>query len=95
MIINKDDFKGQEVLERVINHILSCDDYQELRNNAVSNLYRFEELRNEMNGYFKFNLSSNGGMIRLIFSIDIESKIVNLIFISMDHYQDFKRTLRK
>ena len=46
-----------------------------------------------LKGYYSFNLCKKGGVIRLIFTIDEYNNIVNLIFISMNHYEDFKRNI--
>ena len=45
--------------------------------------------------FFSFNLNKNSGKIRLIFLIDREKNIVEFVFISLKHYEDFKIKLRK
>ena len=106
MQIDRTNFKGEEkklkrypreqqTLEKVLTHIKQCQSYQELCQNPISWMYGFEYLKHRMNGYCSFHLSKNGGVIRLICSIDEVNNRVTLEFISMDHYQDFNRTKRK
>ena len=83
----------KQQLEKIIVHIKNCNTYKELQLHPISKMYGFEALRNEMSGYYSFNLCKNGGMIRLICSIDIEQNTVNFEFISTKHYEDFKRSL--
>ena len=54
-------------------------------------MYGFEILRYDMSGYYSFNLCKNGGMIRLICRIEKEKNLVILEYITMNHYEDFKR----
>ena len=54
-------------------------------------MYGFERLKYFKDEYYSFNLGKNKGVIRLIFKIDREYNAVILKFISMDHYNDFKR----
>lgn len=84
----------QKMLEVVIKHIKMCNNYRDLKNNPMSRVYEFEELKHELNGYFSFRLGKSG-TIRLIVTIDEERNIVKIEFISMDHYKDFKRLLKK
>ena len=44
-----------------------------------------------MSGYYSFNLCKNGCMIRLICRIEKEKNLVILEYITMNHYEDFKR----
>lgn len=91
MIIDRGNFKNQEKqlkrynyerqrLEKILNHIRQCNS--------------FEALKYNMNGQYSFRLSKNGGVIRLIFTIDEKNNIVKLLNITMNHYQDFKRKER-
>ena len=84
----------KEILGKIIIHIKSCKTYQELKFNALSKIYGFEELKHELAGYSSFRLGKNG-VIRLIIKVDIEKDIVYFRYISLDHYDDFKRRLRK
>ncbi len=105
MQINSDKLKTEEKklkkypseherLDRIINHIKQCQSVKELKYSPISNMYHFEELKHEMSGYCSFNLcKSRSGVIRFIFTIDEENQIVNVVFISLKHYDDFKRTL--
>lgn len=40
-------------------------------------------------GYYSFNLSKNGGVIRLIVQSSIDNNSLIFAFISYDHYRDF------
>lgn len=79
------------MLNKIILHIKECHTYEELSKHPVSIMYGFESLKEDMNGYYSFNLCKNGGTIRLIVSIDKENKIVKLEYITMKHYEDIKR----
>lgn len=105
MKIEREDFKKQEkklkkyhnemiILNKIILHIKQNPTYEDLCQNPMSRIYGFEMLKNDMVGYYSFNLCKNGGTIRLIVSIDKENEIVKLEYISTDHYNDFKRKLR-
>ena len=82
----------QDVLDRIINHMKRCIDFNDFKNNPISMMYGFEALRYEFNGYYSCNLNKNGGKIRSIFSTN-ELDIIILEFISTDHYKDFKNKL--
>lgn len=66
-------------------------EYRDLFNNPFSKIYGFEVLKHEMGGFISFNLNKNGGVIRLICSVDVENNKLKIEFISMDHYKDFMR----
>lgn len=57
-------------------------------------MYGFEPLKHEMRGYYSFNLCKVGGVIRLVFTIDVKNNSVNLEYISMNHYKDFKEKIK-
>lgn len=76
--------------EKIKTHIKECRDYNELQNHPISTIYGFEQLKYEFSGYYSFNLSKNGGVIRLICSIDKNKNCLKLEFISTNHYKDFK-----
>ena len=78
----------------IIKHIKICGSCNELKNNPMSRIYDFEELKHELNGYCSFRLEKNG-TIRLIVKIFEEENCVKIEYISMDHYSDFKRMLKK
>ena len=99
--IDRTNFKRQEKklknrhkelieFEKVIRHIRNCKTFQEL-----SKLYKFELLKEDLTGYYSFNLCKNSGKIRLIFSINEELNIIRLVFISTNHYEDFKKYIKK
>lgn len=84
--------KESNTLEMVLNHIRQCIDFNELSRSPISQMYEYEALKYELNGYHSFNLNKNGGKIRLIFSTDNYQTII-LEFISINHYEDFKNKL--
>ena len=86
----KNHYKEKERLENFLEHIKSCETIKDLLDNPI---YECERLRETLKGYYSFNLCKKGGVIRLIFTIDEYNNIVNLIFISMNHYEDFKRNI--
>ena len=91
----KKHYQEQIILEKLLLHIKICQTYDELVSNPISTMYGFEALKHELFGYYSFRLSKKGGVIRLIFTIDKEKNIVKLEFISMDHYEDFKKKINK
>lgn len=106
MKIQKDNFKAQEkklkkypeahfMYEKIINHIKQTGCVEALEKSPISKMYGFEALKYDMSGYYSFNLNKNRGKIRLIFLIDREKNIVEFVFISLEHYEDFKIKLRK
>ena len=86
--------KEQKVLKMIIKYIKLCNNYTDLKSNPLSKIYDFEELKHELNGYCSFRLEKNG-VIRLIVKINEKENIIKVVFISMDHYEDFKRKLRE
>lgn len=82
-------------LKKVLNHIETVKDYNDLKNHEISSLYGFEELKDDLAGYCRFSIDKNGktGKLRLIFSHSNDS--IKLEYISDDHYVDFKKYLRK
>lgn len=102
MRLDRSDFKREEKklkkyikecenYNKIIRHIKTCEDFKTLKNSPLSYIYGFEQLRHFSENYYSFNLSKNGGMIRLIFQISEEENTVKLIFISTKHYEDFNR----
>lgn len=85
--------KEKEVYNNVINHIKLCRNFDELQYSPISLMYGFEQLKYQCNEYYSFNLNKNKGVIRLIISKNEDVNVINLEFISMDHYNDFKRRL--
>lgn len=84
----------KRTLEKIIKHIKICNNYNELKNNQMSVIYGFEELKYELSGYCSFRLEKSG-VIRLIIKVEADNNIVNIEFISMEHYNDFKRKLKE
>ena len=82
------------MLEKIIKHIKISSSCNDLKNNPMSRIYDFEELKYELNGYCSFRLEKNG-IIRLLVKLNEEENSVKLEYISMDHYRDFKRMLKK
>ena len=84
-------FNEKNHYDRILEHIKTVKSYDELCNHPFSIMYGFERLKYFKDEYYSFNLGKNKGVIRLIFKIDRENNVVILKFISMDHYNDFKR----
>ena len=78
-------------LNMILNHIKLCETYNDLSLNPISKMYGFEKLKYKLQGFVSFNLCKNGGMIRLICSVDISNNTVKIEKISMNHYEDIKR----
>lgn len=104
MIINRDNFNNQEkklkryipekrTYDMIINHIKLCNSFEELQYSPIAAMYGFEALKYELSGYYSFRLSKKGGLIRLIVSKGKNYDELNLEYISMDHYEDFKRRI--
>lgn len=85
--------KERETYDKIINLIKMSRTFDELQSSPISKMYGFEALKHECSGFYSFNLSKKGGVIRLIVSEGKEKTILNLEYISMDHYNDFKRIL--
>ncbi len=83
--------KELKTLDMIKNHIRQCSSFQEMKKNPISNMYGFEALKYELNGYHSFNLNRNRGVIRLILSIRENDNVAVLEYISMNHYEDFKK----
>ena len=84
----------QAELEKIKKHIKSCYDFKELKHNEISYLYGFEKLKENLNGFYSFNLCKNRGQVRLLFSVNEELNQVCLEYISVKHYQDFRKKVR-
>lgn len=88
----KPEFK--EELDKILSHIEAINSFDELKNHPISLLYGFEVLRSDLTGYYKFSITSNN-KYRLLFSYNIEYNIIILEYISENHYEDFKKYLKK
>ena len=85
--------KESNTLEMVLNHIRQCIDFNELSRSPISQMYEYEALKYELNGYHSFNLNKNGGKIRLIFSTDNHQTIIlEFISIKTNMVDDTKET---
>ena len=91
----KRNYKQQNTLDMIKNHIKICNNFEELTKNPISIMYGFEKLKYELNGYYSFNLCKNKGTIRLIISINEATNQVFLEYISTNHYSDFKEIIRR
>lgn len=76
-------------LEKIISIIKNSQSIIELKNNPLSKMYNLEQLKYELNKFHSFNLSKNGGTIRLIIRLVVDLNEVELLYISFDHYKDF------
>lgn len=83
------------MLDKIICIFKEDRTFDDLCNNPFYYLYRFEKLKHEMKGYYSCNLQKSDGVIRLIFKIDKVTNEIGLIFITMNHYEDFKRKLKE
>lgn len=84
----------QKQLKKIIKHIKMCNNYKELETNPFSKVYGFERLKYKLNEYYSFRLEKSG-VIRLIVKINEDENLVKIEFISMEHYDDYKRKLEK
>ena len=76
-------------MNRIIEFIRNSDSIVSLKKNSLSLMYGFEQLKYNLNKYYSFNLSKNGGVIRLIISLNVDYNAVHLLYISFQHYNDF------
>ena len=60
-----------------------------MKNSPLVYLYGFEELKEDKNGFFSFRLSKKRSPIRLIGRYQDNIVTIQLVYISMDHYNDF------
>lgn len=81
--------KEMENLYKIIEYLKNSGDISSIKNNGLSLMYGFEQLKYNFNRYHSFNLSKNGGVIRLIVFLDEKEDKVEFLFISFDHYNDF------
>lgn len=83
--------KDQELknLTIILDAIKESDTYQDLKLTPAAVIYKFEELKNDKTGFSSFNLCKNGGVYRLIVRPQENTLVLEIIFISTDHYHDF------
>lgn len=78
---------------KIIELMVVCSNYESFVTNPILKAYSFEKLKHQMTGYYSIRLSKRkAGVIRLLFKININQNIIDLIYISMDHYKDFSRS---
>jgi len=92
----KNNFDVQKKLDKVLSHIEAVKNFKELKHSDISKLYGFKELSSDLSGYYRFGIDKNSkvGKYRLLFTT-IDECTIQLEFISDEHYEDFKRYLRK
>ena len=78
----------KETLNIILDIINNSTDFEELKNNPIVRMYRFERLKYESNEFYSFSLDKNGGVIRLIVR-PVNNNLLELSYISYDHYEDF------
>ena len=76
-------------LKSIIDAIKNSDNYNDLKLTPAAAIFKFEELKNDKVGFASFNLCKNGGKIRLIVRPRENMIIIEVVFISTDHYKDF------
>lgn len=76
-------------LEKIIELIKNSQNINELIDNPLSKMYNLEQLKYQLNKFHSFNLEKNGGTIRLIVRLVPELNVVELIYVSFNHYKDF------
>lgn len=76
-------------LNAIIDLIKNSSNFNELKKNPISYMYNFEPLKHDKNGYYSFNLSKNGGVIRLIVKPQDNNITMDIADISNAHYSDF------
>lgn len=86
----KKHYEEDENLEKILILIRQSESVK----NPFFNIYGFERLKHVDGLFYSFNLSKNGGTIRLIVTYDEKNNIINLVYISMNHYDDFKEWLK-
>lgn len=77
-------------LNKIIDLLEQHSSFKELVNNTLTRMYHFERLKYEHNNYYSFNLAKSGGLIRLIIKPNECENNIELVYISYDHYNDFK-----
>lgn len=78
----------KETLNIILDIINNSTDFDELKNNPIVRMYRFERLKYELNEFYSFSLEKSGGVIRLIVR-PVNNNLLELSYISYDHYEDF------
>ena len=84
----------QQNFDKIHNLFKMSEFVTEIENNPIYRQYGFEYLKHELSGFASFNLCKNGGKIRLICKIDKDNNAIRLIYISLNHYEDFKKVVK-
>ncbi len=84
----------QNTFDKIHNLLKICESVIEIENNPIYKQYGFEYLKHELGGFASFNLCKNGGMIRLICIINKDNNTIRLVYISTNHYDDFKKVYK-
>lgn len=77
-------------LKDILKIIDRADNFSELINLPIVQMYNFERLKYQNKDYYSFNLAKGGGVIRLIVKPDTNNCVIMYIAdITLDHYKDF------
>ena len=79
----------QKNLKEIIEAIKNSDNYNDLKRTPAAAIFKFEELKEDKVGFASFNLCKNGGTVRLIVKPQENMIILEIVFISTNHYKDF------
>ncbi len=74
------------LLEEILDTIKSFDSFDLMIHDPILHMYHFERLKYDLSDFYSFRLSK---VIRLIIRSVSSGVEVDLIYISMDHYNDF------
>ena len=77
------------MLDSIVMLIKRSDTYELMKNSPLAYLYGFEELKEDKSGFFSFRLSKKSSPIRLIGRYQDNIITIQLVYISLDHYNDF------
>lgn len=86
--------KEEEIYNKIVNRFELISKHEEVLEDFILKMYKFESLKYDMSGYYSINLNKNGGTIRLIIKIDKYNNKIIMEYITVDHYKDFKRYLK-
>ena len=81
--------KERQILVSILDFIRNSENIQSIKTSGLALMYEFEQLKHNFNKYHSFNLSKNGGVIRLIVYLNSACECVAILYISYDHYKDF------
>lgn len=78
--------EAKKKLKEILEVITSFDSFEKMKNDPILQLYDFERLKHQFSDFYSFKLS---GVIRLIVRPTSSEVELDLIYVSMDHYEDF------